>query len=79
MRDSGGDADQACHDDRGRGREGKTSLGLQISLTAARAGVVVMCLMVDEGDEPACVRIGQQLGYIREQIEERTGDILEQI
>lgn len=49
---------------------GKTALGLQIALAAAKAGCAVACFMADEGREPALIRLGQQLGYIREQIEE---------
>ncbi len=48
---------------------GKTALGLQIAKAAAEAGCAVACHMADEGREPAVIRLGQQLGYIREQIE----------
>lgn len=48
---------------------GKTSLLLQLARAAAEAGCAVACLMVDEGREPAIVRVGQQLGYVREAIE----------
>lgn len=56
---------------------GKTSLGLQIAVAAADAGCAVACLFADEGREPAIVRLGQGLGYIREQIEEGVGDVLD--
>jgi KaiC/GvpD/RAD55 family RecA-like ATPase/DNA-binding transcriptional ArsR family regulator len=55
---------------------GKTALALQLALTAARSGCAVACHMADEGREAAVIRIGQQLGYIREQIEEGLEGVL---
>jgi hypothetical protein len=55
---------------------GKTALGLQMARAAAEAGCVVACLMADEGREPAAIRLGQQLGYIREQIEDGLEGVL---
>jgi len=49
---------------------GKTALGLQIGRTMAEAGCAVACLMADEGREPAVIRLGQQLGWERAQIED---------
>ncbi len=49
---------------------GKTTLALQIALAAAQAGCAVGCLMACEGRDPAIIRVGQNLGYIREQLEE---------
>jgi archaellum biogenesis ATPase FlaH len=56
---------------------GKTALGLQIALAAAKAGCAVAAFMADEGREPAVIRLGQQLGYIREQIEEGSDAVLD--
>ncbi len=48
---------------------GKTSLGLQIVKAGADQGCVVACLMVDEGREPAVIRLGQQFGFDRDLLE----------
>ncbi len=55
---------------------GKTSLALQIALHLAQAGHPVAALMADEGREAAVIRLGQQLGYVRGQIEEGLDDVL---
>lgn len=49
---------------------GKTALGLQVVRTMAEGGCAVACLMADEGREPAVIRLGQQLGWERAQIED---------
>ncbi len=56
---------------------GKTALVLQVAEAHTEAGGVVVVVPYDEGAEPACVRVGQQHGYIREQIEERLETLLD--
>jgi replicative DNA helicase len=56
---------------------GKTSLALQIALNAAKAGCIVRCLCPDEGPEGASIRLGQQLGVKREDLEDNVGDALD--
>jgi replicative DNA helicase len=53
----------------GTAGSGKTSVGIQIAKAAAEAGCVVVCLMADEGREPAIIRLGQQFGYERDALE----------
>ncbi len=48
---------------------GKTALGIQIVKAAVDGGCVAACLMADEGRESAIVRLGQQLGYARADLE----------
>jgi KaiC/GvpD/RAD55 family RecA-like ATPase len=48
---------------------GKTSLAIQMTRAGAEAGCVVVCLMADEGREPAIIRLGQQFGYERDALE----------
>jgi KaiC/GvpD/RAD55 family RecA-like ATPase len=48
---------------------GKTALGIQIVKAAAESGCVAACLMADEGRESAVIRLGQQLGYARADLE----------
>lgn len=50
---------------------GKTAIGSQIALEAARQGYLVVCLFKDEGRFAACVRLGQQLGLNRGRLENR--------
>jgi len=56
---------------------GKTALGLQMARAAAEAGCAVVVFLADEGREPGIIRLGQQLGYIREQIEEGLDSVLD--
>ncbi len=53
----------------GTAGSGKTSLLMQLALGAAHEGVAVACLMQDEGREAAIIRVGQQLGYDRDELE----------
>ncbi len=55
---------------------GKTALVLQIAEAWVDAGGVVFILPYDEGAEPSCVRVGQQHGFLREQVEERLESLL---
>jgi KaiC/GvpD/RAD55 family RecA-like ATPase len=48
---------------------GKTALGIQIVKAAVDNGCVAACLMADEGRESAVIRLGQQLGYARADLE----------
>jgi|GEM_PF-1156173 archaellum biogenesis ATPase FlaH len=56
---------------------GKTALGIQMARAAAEAGCAVVVFLADEGREPGIIRLGQQLGYIREQIEDRLDSTLD--
>jgi RecA/RadA recombinase/DNA-binding transcriptional ArsR family regulator len=60
----------------GTAGHGKTSLALQVARAAAEAGVITLCRFVDEGDEPACIRLGQSFGWKREQVEDRLDPLL---
>ncbi|HLG44082.1 MAG TPA: bifunctional DNA primase/polymerase [Nitrospirales bacterium] len=48
---------------------GKTALSIQIAKAAVDHGCVAACLMTDEGRESAIIRLGQQLGYARADLE----------
>jgi archaellum biogenesis ATPase FlaH len=56
---------------------GKTALGIQMARAAAEAGCAVVVFLADEGREPGIIRLGQQLGYIREEVEEGLDSVLE--
>lgn len=61
----------------GTAGSGKTTLLIQAGMAASAASCAVACLMVDEGREAAIIRVGQQLGYPRAEIEEGREAVLD--
>lgn len=55
---------------------GKTTFVLQVAEAFTDAGGMVVILPCDEGAEPAAVRVGQQHGFLRAQVEERLESLL---
>lgn len=55
---------------------GKTALALQLAEAFTEAGGVAVVLPYDEGAEPAAVRVGEQHGFERAQVEDRLDSLL---